>query len=109
MASYLTYLLIFGTILACALSLVSFALSRRRYTSNRITRAIVSVQADVADCTEKLEHLTGLFKRMSARVAQRERRKKENGEPSGEDLSPDEFKRNWRRQNLEKLTLNSRR
>lgn len=102
-------LLISGMFIACALSLAAFVISRRRYKNLKLSREIAAMQFELADVTEKIVHQSKLFKKMSARLGQRERREKEserqddNGTGS---LTGEQFKQAWRRSNLDKLALN---
>jgi len=101
-----------GIIIAVALSCAAIVMSRRRYSSHKLTRAIVGLQADVVDLTERITHVTGLFKKMSARVGQRERRAEEKTAPpiasDGHDLTGEDWKRNYRREHAHEFSLNKR-
>ena len=104
------FFLLIGTVFACALSLLAIALSRRHYRNLKLSREVASLTCDIADVTEKIEHQSKLFKKINARLAQRERREKERTSgDSGEGLSGEEWKKEWRRKNLDKITLNQRR
>ena len=101
-----------GILFAFALSCAAIITARRRYASHKLTRAVVGLQADVVDLTERITHVTGLFKKMSARVGQRERRAEEKTAPpiasDGRDLTGEEWKRNYRREHAHEFSLNKR-
>lgn len=98
-----------GTFIALTLSICAIALSRRRYLDNKTTRAVVALSAECADITEKVEHLTKLFRKMSARVSQRDRRAKENGNDNRlDEVSGEEWKKQFRREHLDKISLAGR-
>lgn len=109
---YLWFLSFLGTLLAFATACAAYIRAGTTFSNNRILRKVLALDAEVADTVEKLEHLTKLFKKMSARYGQRERRAAEKGSGNGADMSSlegEDWKNAWRKQNIEKIALNQRR
>ncbi len=95
-----------GMILAVLLSCAALIVSRTRWANATLTRKIAQIDAELADLTEKQLHLTKLFKKQAARVSQRERRDRENGSTTLDNLSGEDWKREFRKKNLQTIALN---
>lgn len=98
-----------GTILAVAISCAALWSSTRTFRNLKSERNAAHNAAEIADLTEKLDHLTKIFKRLSARQGQRKRR--ENERENGVDREPDydENKRALRARHAGHIRLDKRR
>jgi hypothetical protein len=101
-----------GTILAGILSCAAIYRSSAVFRDAKFTRKLLQMDAEVADCLEKQEHLTTLFKKFSARIAQRERRRNEKDNSGKSDslseLTGEDWKKQYRKDHITELALNGR-